>query len=52
MFSYELAGELHVRFIGVSTTRKLCTRDCIISTNAGWLITDIGRTALETGILP
>lgn len=52
MCAHQIANEIEAKFIGVTTTRKLCDHDCIVNTSQGWLITDIGRTALETGILP
>lgn len=52
MFAHEIAEQIGVKFIGVTTTQKLYKHDCIKSTNQGWLITDIGADAVKTGILP
>lgn len=47
------SGEVPGRkYVTVNTLNKLRDHDCILSTPDGFRLTDIGRTALETGILP
>lgn len=49
----ELRKAVGARFIGVNTMNFLRNRDCVISTaDLRWQITDIGRTAAQTGIKP
>ncbi len=50
--SRETAQACGRTYFGVDTSGKLCKHDCIQPTTSGWVITDIGRTAVETGILP
>jgi hypothetical protein len=47
-----IAADLDVKCVTVETTRRLLGRQCIMQSSQGWMITDIGRTALETGVLP
>lgn len=48
-YSSEVPGR---KYILVTTLNRLRRRDCIISSPEGFRITDIGRPALTTGILP
>jgi len=52
MFGHELAAELGIKHIAVTTTRRLCKFQCIVSTNQGWILTDIGEDARKTGVMP
>lgn len=50
--SHAVALECGRKYFGCDTTGRLRRHDCIQFTMGGWVITDIGRTAVETGILP
>jgi hypothetical protein len=53
MATTELRKAVGARFIGVNTLNFLRNKDCIISgADLKWFITDIGRTAAETGNTP
>ena len=50
--SHDTALACGRKYFGCDTSGKLRKHDCIQPAPDGWIITDIGRTALETGILP
>ena len=52
MPKWSMCADLDIKFITVNTLNRLRDRDCIRYTDQGWLLTDIGWTAVETGVLP